>query len=566
MRGSFLIAVFWCLAQAASLVAAAPAHAETNAQPEAAGTAPAKKGMPWESQPASQPSAAEPEVVPPASSAAPSTPSDAGSDVASPAETVQLVPPNPIVAIIRAKLAEPGTAEGTEADDISALQAFYGTWSGAPLWTTEMGFSARGQAALFEIAKADDWGLDAKDFALPESGALTASDEAQALAEIKLDLAILKYARFARGGRHDPSEISELLDQTPPLREPQAVIAEIGVADAPDAYLRSLHPRHEQFVRLRRALLAARDKDGEDAKADGTDIKRLILNMERWRWMPEELGSLYVWLNTPEFMLYVVKDGKTVFRDKTLVGTIGYATPVFSADMQTIVFNPDWVAPPSVLQDKLLPALRRKSYNILKSNKLRVSYQGKLIDPTKVDWNRVNIHSFTFSQKSGPKNVLGKAKFLYPNKHIVYMHDTLPYRQKVFKEENRAIGYGCVRMQKPKAFAELLLAEDRDWPASKVADLWDKGVNSPVTLDAPPPVHTTYFTAVVDDKGKIETHPDLYGLDRALAIALFGDAQGFPEPPPEPEPKRPSGTVASASARNTGGGGGFSNSLGFLDD
>src|SRR5665648_451199 len=198
MRGSFLIAVFWCLAQAASLVAAAPAHAETNAQPEAAGTAPAKKGMPWESQPASQPSAAEPEVVPPASSAAPSTPSDAGSDVASPAETVQLVPPNPIVAIIRAKLAEPGTAEGTEADDISALQAFYGTWSGAPLWTTEMGFSARGQAALFEIAKADDWGLDAKDFALPESGALTASDEAQALAEIKLDLAILKYARFAR--------------------------------------------------------------------------------------------------------------------------------------------------------------------------------------------------------------------------------------------------------------------------------------------------------------------------------------------------------------------------------
>src|SRR5680860_356560 len=226
-------------------------------------------------------------------------------------------------------------------------------------------------------------------------------------------------------------------------------------------------------------------------------------------------------------------------------------------DMQTIVFNPDWVAPPSVLQDKLLPALRRKSYNILKSNKLLVSYQGKSIDPTKVDWNRVNIHSFTFSQRAGPKNVLGKAKFLYPNKHIVYMHDTLPYRQKVFKEENRAIGYGCVRMQKPKAFAELLLAEDRDWPASKVADLWDKGVNSPVTLDAPPPVHTTYFTAVVDDKGKIETHPDLYGLDRALAIALFGDAQGFPEPPPEPEPKRPSGTVASASARNTGGGGGF---------
>jgi len=565
MRGSFLIAVLWCVAQAASLVAAAPAHAETNAQSKAAESAPAKKGMPWESQSVSQPSAAEPEVVPPASSAAPSTPSDAGSDVASPAETVQPVPPNPIVAIIRAKLAEPGTAEGAEAGDISALQAFYGTWSGAPLWTTEMGFSARGQAALFEIERADDWGLDAKDFALPESGALTASDEAQALAEIKLDLAILKYARFARGGRHNPPDISELLDQTPTLRDPKTVIAEIGVADAPDAYLRSLHPRHEQFVRLRRALRGARDKDGEGAKTDETDIRRIIINMERWRWMPEELGAFYVWLNTPEFMLYLVKDGKTVFTDKTLVGTIGYPTPIFSADMETIVFNPDWVAPPSVLEDKLLPALRRKYYNILKSNKLRVSYEGKPVDPTKVDWNRVNIHNFTFSQKSGPKNVLGKAKFLYPNKHIVYMHDTVSYRQKVFKEENRAIGYGCVRMEKPREFAELLLAEDQDWPASKVKDLWDKGVNSPVTLDARPPVHTTYFTALVDDEGKIETHPDLYGLDRKHAMALFGDAEGFPEPPPEPEPTRPSGTVASAPASSAGGGG-FSNSLGFLDD
>jgi murein L,D-transpeptidase YcbB/YkuD len=564
LRGSFLIAVLWCLAQAVSLVAAAPVHAETNAQPGAAEAAPAKKGMPWEFPSASQPSAAEPEVVAPASSAAPSTPSEAGSDVASPAETVQPVPPHSVVAVIRAKLAETDVVKDAEADDVSALRAFYDTRRGAPLWTTEMGFSARGQAALFEIEKADDWGLDAKAFVVPEPGALTASDEAQALAEIKLDLAILKYARFARGGRHDPSEISELFDQTPILRDPKTVIAEIGVADAPDVYLQSLHPRHEQFARLRQALREARDKDGEGAKTDETDVRRIVINMERWRWMPEDLGAFYVWLNTPEFMLYLVKDGKTVFTDKTLVGTIGYPTPVFSADMETIVFNPDWVAPPSVLQDKLLPALRRKYYNILKSNKLRVSYQGKPVDPKKINWNRVNIHNFTFSQKSGPKNVLGKAKFLYPNKHIVYMHDTLSYRRKVFEEEMRAIGYGCVRMEKPREFAELLLAEDQDWPASKIADLWDKGVNSPVTLETTPPVHTTYFTAVVDDGSKLVTHPDLYGLDRKLAIALFGDAEGFPEPPPEP--KRPSGTVASAPAGDTGGGGGFSNSLGFLDD
>ncbi|MGH6734766.1 MAG: L,D-transpeptidase family protein [Methyloceanibacter sp.] len=263
-------------------------------------------------------------------------------------------------------------------------------------------------------------------------------------------------------------------------------------------------------------------------------------------------------------MLYLVKDGKTIFTDKTLVGTIGYATPVFSADMKTIVFNPDWVAPPSVLEDKLLPALRRKHYNIVKSNKLQVSYQGKAVDPSKVDWNRVNIHNFTFTQKTGPTNVLGKAKFLYPNKHIVYMHDTLPYRRKVFKEKVRAIGYGCVRMEDPQRFAELLLAEDKEWPASKVKDLWDKGVNSAVTLDTPPPVHTTYFTAVVDEEGEVATFGDLYGLDRKMASALFGDTEGFPVPPPEP--KQSQGSVASAPSRHSGGGSGIASSLGFIDD
>ena len=576
MRGTYFIAFLWCLAQVGSLAASAPVRAETNAQPDAALSAPANKGLPWESQPASQPAAAEPEVVPPASSAAPADPADAGSDVASPAdpadagsdvaspaETVQPVPPQPIVAIIRETLADPEVTKDAAAEDVAALQAFYRGWGAPPPWITEMGFSAKGQAVLFEIDKAGDWGLDADAFALPEPGALPKDDAAQALAEIKLDLAILKYARFARGGRHVPFEISDLFDQTPPMRDPKAVIGEIAAADAPDAYLQSLHPQHEQFVRLRQALLA-RAEDVEKSKTDATDIKRLIINMERWRWMPEELGALYVWLNTPDFMLYVVKDGKTVFTDKTLVGTIGYPTPIFSADMETIVFNPDWIAPPSVLQDKLWPALKRRYYNILSANKLKVSYQGKPVDPRKIDWNRVNIHNFTFSQKSGPKNVLGKAKFLYPNKHIVYMHDTLSYRRKVFEEEMRAIGYGCVRMQKPRQFAELMLSEDQDWPASKVKDLWDKGVNSPVTLETSPPVHTTYFTAVVNDGGKVETYADLYGLDRKLAQALFGTTEGFPEPPPEPKPRA---TVASsAPARDSGGGGGFANSLGFLGD
>ena len=145
---------------------------------------------------------------------------------------------------------------------------------------------------------------------------------------------------------------------------------------------------------MRQALLLARRSgdDGEGAKPAGSDkdIKRLIINMERWRWMPEDLGDIYVWNNSPAFMLYVVKDGKTIYADKTLVGTIGYATPVFTADMKTIVFNPDWNAPETVVKENILPPLQQRNYSILRIHKLFVSYNGTPVDPTQIDWNRVN--------------------------------------------------------------------------------------------------------------------------------------------------------------------------------
>ena len=168
-----------------------------------------------------------------------------------------------MVASIRSKLADPAIRKDADADDLAALEAFYATRAGGPLWTTEMGFTARGQAAIFEIEKADDWGLDAKAFQLPSASDLLASAEAQALAEIKLDLAVLKYARFARGGRLTPSNVSELFDQAPPLRDPKIVLTEIEAAEAPGEYLQSLQPKHEGFQRLRQALLKARGDSGE---------------------------------------------------------------------------------------------------------------------------------------------------------------------------------------------------------------------------------------------------------------------------------------------------------------
>jgi murein L,D-transpeptidase YcbB/YkuD len=547
MRGAYLLAVLLGTAQALALGSAGPAFAQVSGQPltpslPAPTLEPSLPAVP--SAPTVEP-APEPPVAAPEASPPPPPPDDQPPLAAAPE-----APTDPVVALIRSKLADSNISKDANADDLAALQAFYATRTGGPLWITEMGFSAKGQQALFEIEKADDWGLDAKAFDVPSAAELPAGPEAQAMAEIKLDLAILKYARFARGGRFTPSKVSELYDQTPPLRDPKIVLAEIEAADAPDTYLQSLHPKHEQFVRLRQALVAARSGSGEGGNPAGNDkdIKRLVINMERWRWMPEDLGSVYVWNNSPEFKLYVVKDGKTIFADKTLVGTVGYATPVFTADMKTIVFNPEWNAPETVVKENILPPLQRRSYSILKTHKLFVSYNGTPVDPTRVDWNRVNVLNYTFSQKPGPHNNLGKVKFLFPNRHTVYMHDTLSVRKKYFKQTARMIGHECVRMEKPDRFAEILLAEDKGWAASQVKELWDKGVNSSVAIEKKIPVHMVYFTAVADETGKVASFADVYGLDRKLALALFGDATGFPQPPPEPKQPPPGEADASTPA------------------
>jgi murein L,D-transpeptidase YcbB/YkuD len=436
---------------------------------------------------------------------------------------------DPVIASIRSKLSDPSLRNGADAKDLAALEAFYAERSGPPVWITPMGFSARAVEVSNEISKADNWGLAINAFDLPAAGDLPENADDQAKAEIKLQLAILKYARFARGGRVDPSSLSPIIDQRPPLRDPEVVLTEIAGSPTPDRYLQSLHPKHEQFQRLRQALLRERG-DAEAAKKprNQQEIQRILINMERWRWMPTDLGKVYVQDNVPEFMLYVVKNGTKIHSDKIAVGERKYATPIFSANMQSIVFNPEWTAPPTVVREDLLPNLRGGGgffgggTSILRQHGLQVRYNGRVVDPNSINWTSVNMANIAFTQPPGPTNVLGKVKFLYPNQHSVYMHDTI--RPNLFTQSVRAIGHNCIRMEKPSKLAEILLAEDKGWDAKKIEDLIDKGNNTAVNLDRPIPVHTTYFTAVVDDQGKVRTFADIYGLDRKVASIVGGKA------------------------------------------
>ena len=223
MRGIFLVAVLLATAQAWALAVAPPACAQDSAPPTLSPPSldPALKPpdpAPTPTPP-TEPVAAEPAAPSPVPSSEPAAaPEAAPPPVAEVAP--QPVPADPVVSSIRAKLADANVVKGANPDDVAALVAFYDQRSG-PLWITDMGFTAKGQAAIFEIGNADDWGLAAAAFDEPAQGELPKDAEAQAAAEVKLDLALLKYARFARGGRLKPPELSDLLDQAPPLRDPK---------------------------------------------------------------------------------------------------------------------------------------------------------------------------------------------------------------------------------------------------------------------------------------------------------------------------------------------------------
>ena len=485
----------------------------------------------------------------------------------------------------------------------AALTAFYAEGSGQPVWTSKDGFTAHATQAIGEIRKADDWGLKASAFDVPALEG-SASEEALASAEIKLGLAVLKYARHARGGRIDPPSVSRLFDQKPTIYDPKSLIRAIAASEAADAYLRDLHPKHPQFERLRQAMLAARGvkpdepapavkiptgpsiKPGQEheqiallrqrlatpAADDSKDtlyddalatavkavqvqagmeptgiinaatrnalngverptsagnVQRLIVNMERWRWMPENLGEFYVWDSVPEQMTSVYDKGKQVLLEKIVVGKSSSPTPIFSSDMQFVIFHPSWGVPPGIKAYELAPALRSAgggwffssgASSVLKAYNLRVSRGGHPVDPNSINWSNVDIHSFDFQQPPGPTNVLGIVKFRFPNKHDVYMHDT-PERN-LFGGAIRAFSHGCMRVQNPIKLAEVLLAHDKGLSTDQVQEYVRRG--GEIKLTTPIPVHVTYFTAVVDDAGKTHYRPDIYALDSRVASKLEG--------------------------------------------
>ncbi len=412
-----------------------------------------------------------------------------------------------------------------ERNERAVLVSFYEARNYAPLWLTPEGSPApKAFALVAEIRRAGEWGLEPRDFTLPTgltAQAAPASPEKAAADELEISLAVLKYGRYARGGRiiNPSAQLSSYLDRRPQLLNPKSILDAIAAADQPDAYLRGLHPAHPQFEKLRQKYLALPDRN----KQKSAEAKKLLANMEEWRWMPADMGELYIWNNLPDFTQRVVKDGKIVREVRIVAGETDKQTPIFTRSLKKITFRPTWIVPDSIKVRELWPSLRRGG-GLMREWQLEVrTKDGKFVDWRRIDWARTNILEYDVIQPNGPKTVLGKVKFSFPSQHTVFMHDTRAEDKWMFNVARRTYSHGCMRVADPIGLAKIVLREDKGWDSAQVNAALNKGpLNNEIAIDRKIPVHMTYFTAMVGDDGELHTFPDAYGHERRITLALEG--------------------------------------------
>jgi murein L,D-transpeptidase YcbB/YkuD len=246
-------------------------------------------------------------------------------------------------------------------------------------------------------------------------------------------------------------------------------------------------------------------------------IDQIIVNLERWRWLPEDLGDYYIIVNIAGFRLDVVENETSILDMRVVVGQPYRRTPVFSDRIRYLVLSPYWEIPPSIaVRDKLPLVKRDPGYLATQGYELLSGWgdQERAIDPAEVDWSRVTAQNFSYRmrQRPGPYNALGAVKFMFPNKFAVYLHDT-PSRE-LFGQTARAFSSGCIRLERPFDLAELLLGDQADWTRSAIETAAGAGSEQTVRLTRPVPVHLLYWTAWTDPSGGvIQFRDDIYGRD-----------------------------------------------------
>lgn len=308
---------------------------------------------------------------------------------------------------------------------------------------------------------------------------------------------------------HDPRVVTirQRLEMGGDVAEPDLYDADV-VAAVKD-FQKSARLRPDGIVG--KNTLAAMNRGPED------HVETIIANMERWRWMPRYLGNFYVRVNVPNFDVDVYRDGQIVHSTPIIVGKVTNQTPIFSDEMESIVVNPVWNVPASIARKEMLPRLRAGSG--LRGYRVYANIRGRFraVNPGSINWRTVNMRRIQIKQPPGSRNALGTVKFLFPNKYSVYLHDT-PSKS-LFARDTRAFSHGCMRVKDPWDFAAALLANNDNIDVNRLHKMVGGGERW-VKLDHKIPVHVTYFTAWVDNSGKLQVRSDIYGHDKRVLSAL----------------------------------------------
>lgn len=330
--------------------------------------------------------------------------------------------------------------------------------------------------------------------------------------------------RVTRGQRNEQIPLLRARLEVPAADPEDEDLYDRELMNAVNRYMRTQGWRRKEVFddKVRNALNKPKDKTANKPKS--VSLEQILVNMEKWRWLPRDLGNLHIWNNLPAYTTELIRDGEVLFSERIIIGKADTQSPVFSDRMDHVIFKPEWGVPSSIKIKTLLPSLAAGDLSVLERRGMRIQHNGRRISPARYDWTKTDIRSIPVVMGAGPSNPLGRVKFMFPNHHAVYMHDT-PDKH-LFNNSNRTYSHGCIRVRDPLQFAELILRETAGWTREDVEAQLTRNApeNHRVDLPTPVPVHNVYFTVIADEDGKLSTLSDIYGHDKRIAKALAGES------------------------------------------
>jgi murein L,D-transpeptidase YcbB/YkuD len=304
--------------------------------------------------------------------------------------------------------------------------------------------------------------------------------------DLRASYAYLRYARDLTHGTVDPEDVDPQWHAAPRNIDLHNALGSAVGNGSVEQSLQELAPSSPQYQGLKHQLALAR------STGDAAATAQIAMNMERWRWLPDDLGSRYLIVNIPAYRLDAIENGRSVLDMKVVTGKKDSPTPVLADRMTTVVFSPYWNIPTDIVDKEITPKIENDP-EYLEKQHIEVDDNGR------------------YRQLPGPGNSLGRVKFLFPNHFNVYLHDTPA--QALFNRVERDFSHGCVRLDDPDALARYVLRDQPEWTAEKISAAMQSGTEQAVKLKSPLPIYLVYFTAW-DEGGALKTVPDIYGLDR----------------------------------------------------